>query len=651
MVVSKRFAWLAWGLVVGLCLTHSIAIWVACGGWAQLSSAWPLAMHDHPLHFHSSTLAPAFFAQTGTNAGYDPYFMAGYPKSVIFPESSALYDTAAILTGGRWPAQTHKAVVFLATAAIPWLIAAACLSLRLGRGATLSAVLLFLIYAWSDGGGAGFPLNYALYGMTTYLLVVPLGMWFLGAFAAYLKSGGWWRWAGTTALGCLVFLTHATSLMVVVPAALVGCIAQFFIKLDGHVKAPINRHVSVVIMAAVVALANAFWWLPGLPLAAMRSASSHAFIHGEGPWVRLGRLVLAEPVAQAVLLSLGLVGLVLIAQRDRLAGTVLTAYAALGLAWGYLASAWPALDFLQPGRHTFVMYTALAIAGGAAIGDALGALRARSVGLAGLVALGAGLLMLRLFANEVADVGHARIVAHPFLSSAPSIRLKWVLEQVRANLNPGDRLLYEESGTSLDGVPDPFEGGRFSGLLPHLTGVELLGGPYLQAAIKTNFTQFGQNRLFGKSDWDAAFFRDHAEMYRPNAILCWSPHAVAFCEAHPELVEILARSERNLPVFDPATQRFRLVTSVLIFGRVRGFEGKAIRGRATTIAQPGRIRVEDVVSDELDGLVVLGYHHVPRLRATPAVRIEAVKVKDDPVPFIGLRGVDGPVELRMDFLK
>ena len=70
----------------------------------------------------------------------------------------------------------------------------------------------------------------------------------------------------------------------------------------------------------------------------------------------------------------------------------------------------------------------------------------------------------------------------PFLSSRPSPRLLWVVDRVKAHVKPGERLLYEEGGFDLPGVPDPFQRGRFSGLLPERTGVELIGGPYLHAA-------------------------------------------------------------------------------------------------------------------------------------------------------------------------
>ena len=76
------------------------AIYLGMGGAEGLGSPWPLAKHDHPLYFHSALVTRAFLRQSGTTAGYDPSFMAGYAKSVIFPASSTLPELAVFLFGG-----------------------------------------------------------------------------------------------------------------------------------------------------------------------------------------------------------------------------------------------------------------------------------------------------------------------------------------------------------------------------------------------------------------------------------------------------------------------------------------------------------------------------------------------------------------------
>src|SRR5207248_1624713 len=59
----------------------------------------------------------------------------------------------------------------------------------------------------------------------------------------------------------------------------------------------------------------------------------------------------------------------------------LPAVGAAGSCWGYLAAASRALDFLQPGRHTYAMFTGLSLAGGLGVGELCRRLRAASRGV------------------------------------------------------------------------------------------------------------------------------------------------------------------------------------------------------------------------------------------------------------------------------
>jgi hypothetical protein len=147
--------------------------------------------------------------------------------------------------------------------------------------------------------------------------------------------------------------------------------------------------------------------------------------------------------------------------------------------------------------------------------------------------------------------------------------------------------------------------------------------------VTANFTQFGEGKLFGMPDWDRAQFVRYARLYRPSAILCWSPHARAFCGSNPDLIDVRA---------DDGT---------VLIGRVRGFEGTTIEGKAEVRAEPGRLHVR-VPAGELDGRVILRYHFAPYLQGQPPVRLEPVRLEDDPVPFIGLvpPGGETTIELR-----
>jgi hypothetical protein len=378
------------------------------------------------------------------------------------------------------------------------------------------------------------------------------------------------------------------------------------------------RHVGVAALPVVVLGSNAFWWLPGLWLSGTKGRSDFAFSHPEGVLARLWQILWTEAIIELMLWPLGLVGLVLLLRRSRLPGWGLLAFTAAGFFWGYLAAASRSLDFLQPGRHTYAFYSGLTLAAGYALGRFFTTVRERGGVFAWLivaVALSAG--GYRVFRFPVNDTIQRHFYRGlPFLTSRPSYHLLWVLSRVERYVKPGERLLYEEGGFFPRGVTDPFVGGRFSGLLAPMRNIELVGGPYLHASLETNFTQFGEGKFCGKPLTRDRFVR-YARIYRPEAIFCWSEESRAFCKANPDLIEI--KDEKH----------------PFLIGRVKGFEGAAIEGRAEVEAMPGKLRVTRAEGG-VDGTVVLRYHSVPCLRSDPPVAWEPVFLEDDPVPFIKL---------------
>lgn len=620
--------WAAWGAVAALGLLHGAAIWIGMGGRSGIRGDWPPWHHDHPLYYHSALVTRHFLGQTGTTAGYDPSFMSGYAKSVVFPASSTLPELVVAAFGGRRPELAYKLYVLASAALVPWLIAGAAIAWRARAGVVVLAVLLFLVYVWTD-----FPINYVEFGMLPYFLVIPMGLMATGFFGRYLAQGGFIRWLVSAVLMVAVVLVHLTGAMIVAPAAGLAYLAAI---IDGRRlgwKLSVSRHFGVWAIPALVLAMNAFWWLPGIWLASTKGPSDFVFRHPEGWLVRLWQIVHSEAAIESVLIAAGCLGLAVLARRDRVGAAGLLGFVAAGFGWGYLAGGSRSVDFLQPGRHTYAFYTGLALASSIGLTELVARLREGAGGrldrwaVVGLVVVGT-----RFFGPAVVESVAWRLGGpgrEPFLSSRPSARLLWVVERVKRHVRPGERLLYEEGGFGLPGIPDPFQGGRFSGLLPERTGVEMIGGPYLHASLATNFTQFGEGTLFGKADWGREHFVRYARLYRPSAILCWSPRSRAFCLSNPDLIDV------------------RDDDGTVLIGRVKGFEGETIEGSAEVEATPGRLQVRGAVAG-VDGSVVLRYHSVPCLRARPPARWDPVFLEDDPVPFIRLRPPfnDTTLELR-----
>jgi hypothetical protein len=599
------------------------------GGWDGLIQPWPLVQNDHPLHFHGAVCARRFFALSGTNAGYDPAFMAGYAASSISNTSTTLAAVIVTLFGSRNPVLVYKLYVLACAGVIPWLLAAAGWLWRLPPRAIFVAVLLGMIYVWTD-----FPLRYVDFGMVAFFVAVPFSVLATAAVTVYLESGRFGRWLAAALAAALLVLMHITAPLVVVPA-------WGFAYLDAVIRAkrsgtilPASRHLGFWGIPVVVLAVNAFWWVPVLRLWSTQAGTDPSFTHPEPVLGRLWQIVASPsvPAIEVVLWGLAPAGVAVFGRRRRDAAVALAGFLAAGLFWGYLAGFYRALDPFQPGRQTYALYTAAALAAGIAVDEAAARLRATgAVRLDRWLAAAAILLALRLFGPDLAASLTLRLQGRePFLTSRPTPRLRWIVDQVRAHVQPGSRLLYEEGGKSEPGFPDIFRGDRYSGLLAYLTGVEMLGGPFLRVLVKTNFTQFGEGRLFGKTGWGREHFVRYARLYRPAAILCWSAHARSFCRANPDLVDVLADD------------------GLLLFGKVKGFEGDAIVGTAEVKVETGRLVVEHATAG-VDGTVVLRYHSQPCLRAQGPVSWDSVYLERDPVPFIRLKPPLGRVTLELGF--
>ena len=544
--------------------------------------------------------------------------MSGYAASIVSDLSSTLPDLFVWAFGATRPEFAYKLFALACTALLPWIVAVAAMACRISPRGVAVAVLMFLAYFWDDS-----PAPIVGIGMVSYVLSVPLAVLSVAVIAAYVARGGFGRWLLAATSAAAVLLVHVTSPMLVGPAGLVAyAVAIIGARREGR-GLPVSRHLGFWAIGPITLAANVFWWLPGWRLASTKGAGMQAFANVEPVLGRLAAILWSAGPVEAMLIPTGIAGLFVWAGRRPVATAGVGALMALGFAWGYLAGAFRALDPLQPGRHTFALYTAACLAVGVFVDEVLERLRASRPGrLDRWTLLALTVIFFRFLGPALHSSARELLPGEgprPFLSSRPPPRFFWIVDRVKKHVRPGERLLYEEAGRRLIGQPpDPFLGRHFSPVLPHVAGVEVLGGPYLHATVTTNFTQFGEGQLFGRAGWGRDQFVRYAKLYRPAAIVCWSANARGFCLANPDLIRIVEND------------------GSMIVGRVLGYEGATIVGKAEVTAGPNRIEVKDAVAGD-DGLVVLRYHAVPHLKSEPEVAWEPVFLEDDPVPFIGFR--------------
>ncbi|MBI1324489.1 hypothetical protein GC170_15070 [bacterium] len=617
---------------------HVMTILGSLGGWQGLNSNAPILKDDHPLYLHSAVVTRSFLAQSGTTAGYDPTFMAGYPKSAVFPASSTLPEMVMAAFGG-WvaPAVVYKWYVFLAATFAPVLILWAASGLARSRIAGALAAVVWMLYIWSD-----FPIQYVGFGMVPYFLAIPLALATLRVCVAWLENGGTARWLGMTFLLAATTLTHFTALMVLVPAA-VG--AWLF------APRKFRNALSGLVSGAAAAGVNAFWWWPGVVLAGTKGESGFAFSHPEGVIKRLGQIFWTEAPAEALLILGFCAGLPLMHKQARVAAAGLTGFAAAGFFWGYGAGAFRSLDFLQPGRHTYAAYSACAVISAYAIVAVVSMLRRKSLSAA--IGACAGLLGLavRLFGpGLVAVYSMWTTPGTAPLDSKPPAAYELIRNTLKGRVGPADRILYEEGGFG----PDFFRGGRYSGVLARDLGVEFLGGPYLHAALTTNVAQFGEGKLAGRENWDATWLETVRKRYGLTWIVCWSDKARAVLDTDPDRYETILRDgPLRIARLKGANAQESPVSPTLPLAGGDFVEGPVV-------AKPGQIviPVRPSSGTAVDREVILRYHWAPNLKISSPEGIEVLQENGQSLPdtafppLIRLRlkpSVQGPVELRIGF--
>ena len=186
-----------------------------------MTNGWPLWRYDHPLYYHSALVTRAFLKDSWTTAGYDPFFMAGYAKSVVFPSSSTLPELAIALFGGDHPELAYKLYVLVSAAAVPWLIALACTS-----GECPPAERRSPCSCARSTSGPTFRSAMWQCGMLPYFLGIPLALVGHRRLRAVPRSRGGDQLAAGGLAAESAFLVHLTTAMVVAPAAAMAYIAR-----------------------------------------------------------------------------------------------------------------------------------------------------------------------------------------------------------------------------------------------------------------------------------------------------------------------------------------------------------------------------------------------------------------------------------------
>lgn len=590
-------------------------------------SGRPIVFDDHALQYYYGLLGSRFLAESLTMQGYDPHFMAGYPKTPIYYPSSRPYEVSLWVFSRFDPSRVFNWTVFTLLAAGPVLMYAAAWGLGLSAAerlvvAALSAVPHLLVPI------ADFYRYLEPAGMHSYVFASSLSVLVVALFARFARHGGVVPGAALCVTIPVLCLAHTGAIVVAAPA--IALTYLVYLRRLG-----VAGHAVLAAIAVTTVLVN--WpWLEGQLLfghyADLRdfyTAAGRAHMAPAGGFWAPLRTHVPSPAALALLpVVFGGAGLMLWWRTRRwfLLLTVLPQIAFLFLLSFY---AYPlGLSVPTPGRFTLPLGLYLFFPTAHAV-----------VAVIGACSRAAGAAVRRPVAGHVAVAGLlAAIAVGAWLGGVPAKLWRWysfpdieawqgftrhgmaLIRWLGEHTDHEGRLLHEET----DRGSHQYYGSHMPALIPLYTGLELAGGPAPHALLKHNLLRFEAGTLLGQplEQLPEDTVRRYFDLYNVRWVLCWTPQAKRYL-ASLEGASLVGH-------YDKFTL-FRVGAAPSFF----------MEGAGRVEARENEIVLRDVAAPS--GRIVLKYHWLETLRTRPARRIEPLHVPEDPVPFIAV--VDPPREL------
>ena len=614
------------------CLAFGVAAALRVVGLERVASgaASPtlLSYDDYALQFYYGQLGAQLLSETGVNYGYDPSFLAGYPKLPLYYPSSRPFELAFHWFEGADPARVFNRSVLALLASLPfWLLAAA--ALWGAPGAERLAIVALGSVPHLLVPAADFYGYMEASGMVSFLFASFVSLPVAAAGSRFLSTGGIGAAVALAGTGCLLFVSHPSAPFLVVAPAVVLAAASLR-------RIPLARALGLAVVVIVVAVVSWPWFEGQLVLGSHADVSEFYTPGGErhfalpGGWLAPLRVSIPAPMLLAlvppVFAPLGL--LLWWREGERLRCALFATQIALlfGLCFYGIAVG---LSALAPGRFSLPLALWLLFPAAHGAARAVAAIHRRlSVRLGAHGPVAAGALLAFAVASALIAGGSPSALFRPYTlpqlersagtdTQAPAM-LDWLREQTDSN----GRLLHEET----DRLSHQYYGSHLAALMPLRTGRLLAGGPAPHALVVENSLRFIAGSLRGRplAGWSDDDLHELLARYNVRYVLCWSAPAK----------RRLARLTQATPigVYDKFAL-FRLETPPSYFLQGRG--RLEVRGR--------RIALSELEPE--DGAVAIKFHWLETLRTDPPRPLEPFPVAGEPAPFLRVRDVPESLEI------
>jgi hypothetical protein len=576
----------------------------------------PLIDQDWGLHFFHLNSLEAFWQQDRSFSGYNPFFMAGYRSNTIQDLSIKFFEYASIglaslaLSSIQW----FKLTAFLSTSGVPWLMFFSARNLFSSADQknviAVSAALLGTAYWWNS-----LPREMFFYGMigfpvAAYLSILGVSLFYRMATDGRAVTPAHFGWLG---FALAILSLHVQSVVMFAPPLIALLIIQ---------PKLIRRNLLLWTLGtlALALFVNFFWLWPALmhrgddlskmivdqlPIFASTEPLTFLidYLGTKGYWTFRPGFI--EKGFRLGLLFLAVLGLRSLFRHEKRAMGMMLACALIVLFLvTYFGALSPSIKAWQPLRFKVPLDLFLTLIAAYAIGQWT---EERTPTTLRYVPWLATVAICAFFVNLLQTEGTAKLR----LRSQLRPELQSIVEWIQRDTPSEARVLFEESGDETGFV---YDGIYLSSFIPGLTGRSLIGGPINLYNDRHHFAEFHSGKLLKR---DIGVFsdqelRNYFKLYNIGAVVAFYPPSVERLESVPGLVTL--------------DRRIGPVHLLKVNQNLSWF----VQGEGKVKADLNRLKITEIKGQE----VILKYHWIDGLRSEPTVKIAAVKLADDPIPFI-----------------
>jgi hypothetical protein len=578
----------------------------------------PIYTDDYSMHFSQCLSAKRFISSFGKCWGYDPFFLAGFPRGALVNADNKAWELLFFIFSPLSEGFAFKLYLILFLLLYPFFVYAAARNFNLSRESSVTASILAILLFYLS-----IAIDYVFCGMLSYVFMCYFSIYIFSLFYKLIQRFTLKRYFTLVFLSSLLLLMHILSPVHLLIPILIAYALHYRQLSSSH-------HLLMVLLVAMVILLNSFWLLPIAQFFQEKTVrpENYNFLQIDNIFEPINvyikqkqsTLIRRSPALnntfiEVILLLFGLCGFYTWLREKRLKlllpflGGVFSVFII-----AYYGSHTDLFPQLQPQRFTIPLNILLLIPCSVGIQLTICHIfQGKSVTASLFICSIVFVFIVGPVIKPLKGIYTYKLYRLSCEFPAPA---KELLDWLGENTNREGRILIEDSEFEAGHQGHQYYKAHLPALFPEFVKREYLCGPRPMYPIKHSYASFTRGLLFERKieDYSLKELKHYFEIYNVKWIVCWFEKSKGFFNQYPEYIIKMAEIDKF---------------TIYQVNRKPSF---FLKGKGVAKSDYNRLELNQIVAE--DSEVIISYHFMEGLKTNPERKLKRVFLGNDPIGFI-----------------